>query len=855
MSNAMLNQVSLPSAEQAKNLRPRFLRDIVVVPLDTGVLIDGLGRQEIIRGSLAQTVLPDLISFLDGTHTMPEIEAEFPSVPPEYLHTAVSILSEWGMIEHNVDQCGPGGSNRDSLAFLRRHIAASGFDRSVCTVYERLRAAKVLVVGSEELNSWSNNLRHLLEASGIGSVDILTREQLPAAVIPPESLIIALSLDEENEKWYRELDQQTNQFSWLRAVINTTAGRADIGPIFRASDGTCYSCFRDVHVFGKDDQPRQGSSMPYDQSTWLGFIALESMYSIGLPPLALNGRRFRRFHLPTWESRELRYPRIPGCLRCRKQPLQFAFPSRNGENKSDHFTDTALVFEEYVGLESRAILNPTARNEFAQINRTLSQEAKRLPNCLQIPLYRGNLTLDMDVFEAFQGDRKTKGSALTLDKLASLLAVTSGIREISESFVRRWAATAGNLGSVELFVVSRAIDGLNPGFFFYQPHEHTLASFRRRTALSPSEFIARVLGRPEDELPDALILFTGAFHRLAKKYGSFAYRLMNLDAGAALSQLHLVAASMSLYARQVPSRADDLIQEQLNLLTPGEQPTAVVEIARKAYKPKWREKIDGRAPIYPVSLKAACEFVNLDLQEVTAMLLLESLTKESDVSYKQQELRPDLLPQRMPSFSIIKFPKPAHKGLSVGDVLAKRRSVRKFSQRPVDLRDISTALYHAHSADTTDHVDTTPLTYFVLANNVQGIEQAVYIYEPGKHALLKVRQPLSHELTVDLLVQSEFADAPVIIWIAGSLAIACAQEGAQGHRKLLVRAGATGHRLWMVALGLGLSGSIFAGLIPGAARRMLGMDGYRMASLFAFAAGYQSDDIQSQAESESILSK
>jgi nitroreductase len=95
---------------------------------------------------------------------------------------------------------------------------------------------------------------------------------------------------------------------------------------------------------------------------------------------------------------------------------------------------------------------------------------------------------------------------------------------------------------------------------------------------------------------------------------------------------------------------------------------------------------------------------------------------------------------------------------------------------------------------------------------------------------------------VELFVQSDFADAPAVIWIAGNLAAACASDGARGHRHLLLRAGAAAHRLWMAALASGLNGSIVAGLVPGAARRLLGFDGYKTASLLAFAAGHRRED-------------
>lgn len=58
-----------------------------------------------------------------------------------------------------------------------------------------------------------------------------------------------------------------------------------------------------------------------------------------------------------------------------------------------------------------------------------------------------------------------------------------------------------------------------------------------------------------------------------------------------------------------------------------------------------------------------------------------------------------------------------------------------------------------------------------------------------------------------------------------------------GHRRLLLRAGAAGHRCLMAVLGQGFAGCLVAGLIPGAARALLGLNGFDRASLFGVAFG------------------
>jgi hypothetical protein len=51
----------------------------------------------------------------------------------------------------------------------------------------------------------------------------------------------------------------------------------------------------------------------------------------------------------------------------------------------------------------------------------------------------------------------------------------------------------------------------------------------------------------------------------------------------------------------------------------------------------------------------------------------------------------------------------------------------------------------------------------------------------------------------------------------------------------------------MTALSLGLSGCMVAGVVPGAARRLLGFDGYGTASLLAFVMGHQEESLQEAA--------
>jgi SagB-type dehydrogenase family enzyme len=185
------------------------------------------------------------------------------------------------------------------------------------------------------------------------------------------------------------------------------------------------------------------------------------------------------------------------------------------------------------------------------------------------------------------GADEPPAARLELDRVAALLLMTAGIRQPNDDQprrpVRRWAPTGGNLGSVELYLAACDITGVEPGLYFYQPHEHILARLGPpRAAGAMADFIHAVSPQVQADTPGALIISAGALHRVARKYGAFGYRIINLDAGVALAQSQMVARGLGLKARAVTAWSDDVLEEGLDLQTPAELVTAVLALWGKA---------------------------------------------------------------------------------------------------------------------------------------------------------------------------------------------------------------------------------------------------------------------------------
>ena len=91
--------------------------------------------------------------------------------------------------------------------------------------------------------------------------------------------------------------------------------------------------------------------------------------------------------------------------------------------------------------------------------------------------------------------------------------------------------------------------------------------------------------------------------------------------------------------------------------------------------------------------------------------------------------------------------KPTLKGeVSIEEALARRRSVRKFSDKSLKVKEIAQLLWAAQGI-TSDKGKRTapsagalyPLSVYLVAGNVEGLSPGVYRYRPKGHAIVKVK--------------------------------------------------------------------------------------------------------------------
>ena len=162
------------------------------------------------------------------------------------------------------------------------------------------------------------------------------------------------------------------------------------------------------------------------------------------------------------------------------------------------------------------------------------------------------LSLDMGLGAAIRGRVSTRmftADALTLDQLSTITHAGYGLvgRTLfgQVEFLERSVPSGGGLYPLELYVIARAVDGLEPGIHHYVPLHHGLELVR--PGLLPRAFSTYLfLGQPYATSAAAVIVLTAVTQRSLGKYGDRGYRYLLLEAGHVAQNINLATVGLGL---------------------------------------------------------------------------------------------------------------------------------------------------------------------------------------------------------------------------------------------------------------------------------------------------------------------
>lgn len=155
---------------------------------------------------------------------------------------------------------------------------------------------------------------------------------------------------------------------------------------------------------------------------------------------------------------------------------------------------------------------------------------------------------------------------LPLDALASLLWLTGGVQRwvVTElgTFALKTSPSGGSLHPIELYVLARTVEGLDPGVYHYGCADHRL---RRITAhASPPAITTYLPAQPWFEGAGAVLFLVAHFERSLWRYTyPRAYRAPLVEAGHLAQTFCLHATELGLAPFVSMALADDAIEREV----------------------------------------------------------------------------------------------------------------------------------------------------------------------------------------------------------------------------------------------------------------------------------------------------
>lgn len=571
----------LPVADAADGERPgvadplgdgsyvRFCEGLAVLIEADRVIVAGGLRRHMLTGSDACRVATELIPVLDGRRTLSEARSAS-GMTRQAASQAISIFRGLGLVEcaDRPFQDGTTLTSRAS-AFLSRAAQGAGTYQNSQDSREALARSAVLVLAGAPIAA---PLRADLLACGIGSVVMgdaadaeATEEAIFTAARWPHHLVVGVEDPSVRASLTRtEATCRERAVPFLRAARDGTT--AELGPLFLGGYTACYECLNQARAeyspgWSGETALLDDADIRALDEAFAAMIGEETLAVLGHVRTAQTYRAVSLISLTeNWDQRLTLVPRSDCAVCGALSPCQDE-------------ADVAGIYEWEVHGMPGLLVPPGAQAALARPD-TLELATRRasFPSCPSYPLAA---EAETQASASLGGGREvTSLPRLGSAQLARILAQVGGRRAPGHpGDLRRWAPSGGNLASVRLYTVTAGSGfGVTSGrLTVYDDIEHRLTMVRAGRASVGQVLEGTGLAATE---PAVAIVFVADVARIARKYGSFGYRLCHLDAGVAAAQLIAVAQELGLAVTFASSWSASLA-EFLELLPDQEYVTTV----------------------------------------------------------------------------------------------------------------------------------------------------------------------------------------------------------------------------------------------------------------------------------------
>ncbi len=428
-----------------------------------------------------------------------------------------------------------------------------------------------------------------------------------------------------------------------------------------------------------------------------------------------------------------------------------------------------------------------------------------------IPLPRDFSLPSEGSLKAIGGIHPKMEGSVDVHTLAQLLFFSAGLTRVvkfnSGPYYLRAASATGALYPIELYVVCENISGLKAGVYHFNPLDFSLVQLRYGDYRGE-------LGAMSDEsvlTAPVTVVLTSLAWRNAWKYGARSYRHWFWDSGVITANLLATGVSVGLKCGLITGFVDSEVDRLLCL---SERKEAAVVLA-----PVGLGLAGSRAMEMRLISRLSPEVNPVSIEEIEFPLIWEthqssSLKSKDEVKTWVQDR------QRFPGGLVAGNEIPLRplkydiEAPSLGDVILRRGSARRFARLPISLEQLSTIIDASTSAIPLDFLKRreTLIDVYLIANEVRELRAGAYFCNRRAGCLeqLKVGQfrAVSGYLCLE---QPLFSDASTVFYLMTNLKSVIGALGNRGYRAAQFEAGVVAGKLYLSAysLSMGASGSTF----------------------------------------------
>jgi SagB-type dehydrogenase family enzyme len=417
---------------------------------------------------------------------------------------------------------------------------------------------------------------------------------------------------------------------------------------------------------------------------------------------------------------------------------------------------------------------------------------------------------------------------LNTKSLAEILFFSGGItREIKYSlstYYMRAASATGALYPIELYIVCQDLADLKAGVYHFGPADFTLTQIRAGDYRSE---LAAAAGDNQSIITSPItIIFTSIAWRNAWKYQARSYRHWFWDSGVIAANLLATTVSMGLPTRLIMGFVDDNVN---NLLCLEDQQEAAVVMAAigigLSKDPKSKE--DKQIPYLPIpKIRPISKMGEIEYPEIWRVNQYSKLSNKEEVkdwinsinnnssvaaAYKQSSVLTKILDMK----SLSREQYHSSKGPTLGEVILRRGSSRRFSRSPISYSVLSTILHSSTMGTPMDifKEDGYSLIHvYLIANDINGLAPGAYFFNRESGYLEQLKINVSRNISGYLcLGQSLFSDASAVLFLMTDLQSILKSLGNRGYRASQFEAGVIAGKIYLAAYAqqIGASGSTF----------------------------------------------